>query len=139
MITNIKKQVYADVADVIEDCAEKFWCVFANRFPELTSGDSQLSGEDKAAFGIWFVGDCGPNNCVVKHDSSMCTVNPVFTNQRIFSCVCDGAEAALKDWLDAGMQQPESQHLPHSIAIQLEYCLRHVLWANDPFELSSGK
>lgn len=129
-----KKLTYADVAVLIETAAAAFWNVFSSSFPELTSGDSQMVDEDKAALGLWFVGDGGEDNAVVRSGAIFDPVHEQFTDERIARCVYEGAQAALKVWNDAGMPAPSQGKLPADIAFQLEANVRHVLWANHRHE-----
>lgn len=43
----------------IEAAAAAFWGVYCDKFPEVTSGGSQCSGEDHAALALWANGDPG--------------------------------------------------------------------------------
>lgn len=130
---------YKDVAHLIEEAAAQFWTVFTEHFPEITSGDSQMLDEDKAAFGLWLIGDSGEDNAVVRPGEFMAEVHQMFTDERIKECVRQGAAAGLNAWLEAGMPSPSEQELPSSIAFQLEVNVRHVLWANTPVEQNKDR
>jgi hypothetical protein len=43
----------------IEAAAAAFWGVISAKFPEMTTGDSQICGEDHAAFALWSNNDLG--------------------------------------------------------------------------------
>lgn len=47
--------------DTIQNAVEAFWAAFTAAFPEVKSGDSQLSGEDQAAISLWAAGSAGDN------------------------------------------------------------------------------
>lgn len=123
---------------IIQDCADAFWSVFAQGFPELKTGDSRISGEDCAALGLWLVGDAG-DNPVVHPSDVMESVPDSVSDVRVLAVVHGGARSALKVWVDAGNAAPASEDLPIEIQQHLTYCVRHVLWANWPEEQQTQK
>jgi hypothetical protein len=132
-ILESQREARKSVEEKICTACDKFWSVFAEDFPEIQSGDSQLIGSDEAAFGLWFLDDAGDNHVITKLDH-LAQVHESFTQNRIDECVKKGAKAALEYWIDAGMNPPKSKDIPADIAYQLSANVRHLLWANCPYD-----
>lgn len=115
-----------------EDCivatAASFWAVVSERFPEMKSGDSQLSGEDEAALAIWLVGD--PGDRPVHEPECLLTVPSWVRSERIGGAIADGMAAARTTWLQSGGQLPQEPSA--EVVAQLDACVRHVLHWNLP-------
>lgn len=114
--------------DCIAAAAASFWAVVAERFPEMKTGDSQISGEDEAALATWLVGD--PGDRPVQETSSVLPVPRWVQSARISGAVADGMTAARTTWLQSGGRLPQEPS-PEVIA-QLDACVRHVLHWNLP-------
>jgi len=99
-----------------------FWSAFADAFPEVTTGDSQLSGEDYAALSLWVSGTAGDNPTTV-FDLPVTWV----TSERLDDALdnCKKAAAAV---LFIG-PAPSAPELTTDL---LRDCIKHVLHFNPP-------
>jgi hypothetical protein len=112
---------------LIEKAADAFWSVIARSFAELSSGDSQLSGEDEAALALWLTGDAGDRPIQLpRYDLPA----PAWVSAtRISAAVEAGMAAALNEWKT---ERPEDAIGNPSAAVitQLSSCVRHLLHLN---------
>lgn len=111
----------------LQNAAESFWGAVCDEFPEMKSGDSQLSGEDVAALAIWRDGD--PGDRPVQNGAF--DVEWV-RDERIEDALQHGIAAAGKVLFDSEVPPP-----PKQVIEQLNGCLRHVMYYNEP-EANTG-
>jgi hypothetical protein len=113
----------------VEQAAFEFWGAITEAFPEFTGGESQLSGECEAAFGIWLFQNPGDNP--VHETDSHLSVPAWVSKRRIRRAIEAGiarvaaAYAATTPEVPAG--EPSSE-----VFAQLEGCVRHILHYNVP-------
>jgi len=112
--------------EVIANASYEFWGVFSDSFPEVTSGDSQLSGEDRAALAIWRNGD--PGDEPVQRLEMTLTPEWDVSQERISQAVLDGIKAAGVVLFDGEDPPP----VPPEVVAQLDSCAKHVLYFNPP-------
>lgn len=110
---------------VAELAAGAFWQQVMLGFPEVTTGDSLLSGEDEGAMYLWLTGEVGD------YPYGECS-------DRVPSCV-DAArvDAVLEASLQAAaavlkQSNPELTEVPCSVRSLLASCVRHQLRWNYP-------
>lgn len=109
----------------VEQGCEAFWGAITNALPEMTTGDSQLSGEDQAALAQWAFGHPG-DEPVQDPEKDTLSVPKWVGDERIKAAVqagIDAARAPHSDWLEAA---------PSAVVAQLDSCVRHVLHWNLP-------
>lgn len=104
---------------------EAFWGVIANAFPEMRSGDSQLSGEDIAAMSLWINGEAGDNPI---QEGVHLDVPSVY-EERIGTALTNAVLAAGEKVF--GEEMPL---MPVDTLMQLDGCVRHVLHFNLPVD-----
>lgn len=114
---------------LIEAAAGEFWAVIADAFPEVTSGDTQLSGEDEAAIAVWIYGDAGERHLQARRVDLPIPDGMSLT--RVVAATARGIEAAGKVFADAGVVSVTRQP-PAGVVWQLESCVRHILHFNLP-------
>lgn len=128
-MTHAKIGFGTDVTDTFRAAAEQaagaFWLQVTIGFPEVTTGDSLLSGEDEGAMYLWLtgkVGDYPQNECIDKAPSCV-------EAARVDSVVetsLQAAAAVLKQ------SNPELTEVPDSVRSLLASCVRHQLRWNYP-------
>lgn len=114
---------------IVEQAAFEFWGAITEAFPEVTTGDSQLSGEDEAAFGIWLYQDAGDRP--VHPTDHMMPVPAWVSKRRIRQAVQEGINRAAAAYT-ATMPQVPAATPSAEVFAQLEGCVRHVLHFNVP-------
>lgn len=120
--------------DLIVECTGAFWSNAVAEFPELITGDSQLSGEPEAAISFWLTGSAGDNPVMSAEDKL--PVPLWVKNQRIVDAVQNGISAAHQVCIAHG-QVPHYAQVPDEVVMQLDLCLRHILHWNLNDEQSS--
>ena len=127
---DVEKQRFASAARskklpdaTIARAAENFWAAIVAAFPEMPSGDSQLSREDEAALAMWCNADPGDR--------------PVFAGPyiKVTWAASDRIDAALAQGIAAAAQilfGSKDKEIPVHLADQLRHCVRHVLHWNPP-------
>lgn len=111
----------------LENLALKFWGIIADRFPEMTSGDSQISGEDEAAIATWLNGD--PGDRPVQKSGVLC----VDALQTRANDAVDAAIALIRKDEDNEIGRDPGE--PNTEVVdQLRACVQHVLFYNFPRE-----
>lgn len=120
---NNPEDVLKDSDMRIEQAAAAFWEQISRSFPEMTSGDSQLSGEDEAALALWINGDPGdrPVQSGPAFDVSWAT------RDRIDGALRKAVTAAGEVLFDRTVDTP-----PSAVLEQLRGCVNHVLFFNPP-------
>lgn len=117
-------------SDLVEKMDEAFWGEFSAGFPEVTTGDSELSGEPLAAMRIWLSGAPG-DDPVQPVERGTCFYTAAFlpAQDRIDQVISRGCSAARTA---AAAQGVGLRLLPGDARAQLEACVRHVLYWNFP-------
>lgn len=115
---------------LVEKMDAAFWGEVSAGFPEMTSGDSQLSGEPLAAMRIWLSGDPGDDPVQpVARGSCFYTAAFLPAQDRIDQVLSRGSSAARSV---AAAQGVGLRIIPDEVLAQLEGCVRHVLYWNFP-------
>lgn len=121
---NNPEDVVKDSDKRIEQAAAVFWGQISKAFPEMVSGDSQLSGEDEAALALWVQGDPGdrPVQSGPGFEVSWATKG------RIDEALRKAVAAAGEALFGRGATTTPSD----AVVEQLEGCVRRVLYFNPP-------
>jgi len=111
---------------VAEKAAGGFWLIVTEGYPEMTTGDSRLSGEDVGAFHKWLTGE-EHRDYPVDHGDAL----PIYgIAASRFHEVVDAAIAAGGEVLRQA--NPSLQPVPSDVCFALESCVKHVLHWNFP-------
>lgn len=108
--------------DSIDKATAAFWAAFTVMFPEVTSGDSQLSGEDRAAMSLWATGSVGDNPSEV-FDLPVGWLGEERVAQSLKHCMSAAAEVLFVGPVPAA---------PQLTVALLKSCITHVLHFNPP-------
>lgn len=111
----------------VEAAAMAFWGEIAGSFPEMTTGDSQLSGEDEAAMALWLLGE--PGDRPVAHEGQRLPIPAWVPDKRVAAAVDAGLVAAKSVLLECNQALSAA---PGPVRSQLDNCVRHVLHWNMP-------
>lgn len=110
----------------LERAAGVFFVNALAHFPEVTSGDCQLTGEPEAAISIWLTGDAA-GHPVQAHKGFDEDFFPA--KSQIDTAVTAGV-AAVRNLLESEFGKISDP--PKEVIEQLDSCLRHVLYFNYP-------
>lgn len=106
----------------LQDAVSAFWGSFSAAFPEVVTGDSQLSGEDEGALALWAYGSTGDYPTTVYN----LPVNWVVP-ERISTALENGMASA------AGVLfEGAAPAAPELTKCLLRDCIQHVLHWNPP-------
>jgi hypothetical protein len=106
----------------IAAAAAAFWGVIADKFPEITSGDTTNSGEDLGAFGLWANGHVGDE----PFGMPRLDIPSYIEDVRVTQAVTDGMEAA-----KAHLHSVNEAHYGAAFA-ELDNCTRELIRYNAP-------
>jgi hypothetical protein len=113
----------------VDEAVFAFWGEIAQAFPEVTTGDSQLSGETEAAISTWLVGD--PGDRPVQKPGWELSIPDSVDDERVRKAVEKGIDAVRAFWVQSKPESAVGAPTPEVIA-QLDSCVRHVLHWNLP-------
>ncbi|ASW03690.1 hypothetical protein [Paraburkholderia aromaticivorans] len=123
--TGFGTDVTAAFRAVAEQAAGAFWKQVTIGFPEVTTGDSLLSGEDEGAMYLWLtgkVGDYPQDECIDKAPSCVDAARV----DLVVETSLQAAASVLKQC------NPELTEAPDSVRSLLASCVRHQLRWNYP-------
>lgn len=106
----------------ITAAAAAFWGVISDKFPEITSGDSTISGEDKGALGLWANGDVGDEPTGMPR----LNIPSYIEDERVTQAVTAGMEAA-----KVHLHGVNDAHYAAAFA-ELDNCTRELIRYNAP-------
>lgn len=121
----VRKLLKSIVAERVNSASEAFWAEFADGFPELTSGDSHISGEDKGVLYRWVTDREGD---YPKDELYGCLPDTV-DRARVDVVVAAGLRAAELVLKGINLELPEA---PDYVRSMLTSCVMHVLELNYP-------
>lgn len=117
------------------DAEAAFWGEISSRYPELTAGDSQLSGEPRNAMAIWIAAHVGARLNLGRLPVMPSVDNDLTCTPR-FQWVLDDAIAAAKTVLRrAGLDVSDA---PDDVRAMLQGCAEHLLDWNLPEDVDHG-
>lgn len=116
--------------EVIAAAARAYWATLVQFFPEMTSGDSQITDEDEAAMATWRNGVCGDRSEMGFELFSLEHVE----GDRVEAAVAASINAA-GAVLFADGPAPEA---PDSVRKQLMACATHLLYYNYPSRIDNA-
>lgn len=108
-------------SEAIVNASHLFWSSISEDFPELTSGDNHLAGEDRSALSIWIAGH--PGDYPVQ--TSLLPIPRSIDPMRVF----DSTQRAL---IAAGsaLFGAEISEIPEDVLVQMYRCVCHVIHYN---------